>query len=153
VAVGEHEGAVAKQRRHMLEPPAGERLEPGLHEVDAPVLDRSRVARDLLVIPQIEREAALELRLLEEPALEHVAAIAEREHELAHAVMRVVLHDVPQDRPAADLDQRLRSSLRLLGEPAAEAAGEDDDLHASSRNVCSTKSSCLVNENLSRAVR
>ena len=43
---------------------------------------------------------------------------------------RVDLHDVPEDRLLADLDHRLRPDGRLLAEPGAEAAGEEDDLHA-----------------------
>ena len=43
---------------------------------------------------------------------------------------RVVAHDVPQDRPVADPDHRLRGALGLLAHPHAEASAEDDDLHA-----------------------
>ena len=45
------------------------------------------------------------------------------------APRRVVPHDVPEDRLAADLDHRLRDPLRLLAHPHAEPAAEDDDLH------------------------
>jgi hypothetical protein len=36
--------------------------------------------------------------------------------------MVVVLHDVPEDRAAADLDHRLGLELGLLAQPRAEAA-------------------------------
>ena len=41
----------------------------------------------------------------------------------------VVLHDVPEDRTVADLDHRLGTHGGLLGDPAAEPAREQHDLH------------------------
>jgi hypothetical protein len=40
--------------------------------------------------------------------------------------MRVNLHDVPDDRAPADLDQRLWTELRFLGDTGAQSAGEYD---------------------------
>ena len=40
-------------------------------------------------------------------SLDVLALVAERDHELVEAEVAVVHHDVPQDRPAADLDHRL----------------------------------------------
>ena len=51
-----------------------------------------------------------------------------------------MLHDVPEDRLAADLDHRLGPCVRLLREPGAEPAREDHDLHRS----CSSWTAELV---------
>src|SRR3546814_10200208 len=53
------------------------------------------------------------------------------DHEIVQAVRRLDLHDVPEDRLAADLDQRLRPDRALLADPGAVAPGQDDDLHGS----------------------
>ena len=91
---------------------------PGLPAVvqrrDHPVLERDRhVAADRVIVQEVP--------------LDLIAFVAERQHELVEAVLRVVLHDVPQDRAAADLDERLRTEFRVLGQPSAGPAAQDDD--------------------------
>ena len=43
--------------------------------------------------------------------------------------LAVDLHDVPQDRLAADLDHRLGSHIGLLGQPRSQAAGQQYCAH------------------------
>ena len=50
-------------------------------------------------------------------------------HEFVEAVMRVVLHDVPEDRTPADLDHRFWLELGLFGQTRTQSTGEDHDLH------------------------
>src|SRR5690606_31025756 len=66
----------------------------------------------------------------QEVVLNDLALVAERDHELVHAAGLEGLHDVPEDRPASDLDHRLGLDRRLFREPGAEAPGEDHRLHA-----------------------
>ena len=40
-----------------------------------------------------------------------------------------MLHDVPEDRLAADLDHRLGLHVRLFGEPRAQSAGKNHNFH------------------------
>ena len=80
--------------------------------------------RDLAVL-QRDRHVLADRVVVQEVALDLIALVAERQHELVEAVARVVLHDVPQDRPAADLDERLRTHLGLLGQARARAAAQD----------------------------
>ena len=54
--------------------------------------------------------------VVQEVILDHVAAIAEAEDELAHSVVGVHLHDVPQDGAAADLDHRFGAEFGLFPE-------------------------------------
>ena len=43
--------------------------------------------------------------------------------------LRVDLHDVPQDRLAADLDHRLGTNIGFLGKPGSQAAGQQYCAH------------------------
>ena len=60
------------------------------------------------------------------PAWPAIAAGADQE--AAEAVRRVDPDHVPEDRPAADLDERLRDGMRALLQARPPAAAEDRDL-------------------------
>ncbi|MCY1307629.1 hypothetical protein D9M70_575650 [compost metagenome] len=62
--------------------------------------------------------------------LDHVAAVAEADHEIRKAVVAIDLHDVPEDRPPADFDHRLGSQMALFRDARAVTTGEYDDFHA-----------------------
>src|SRR6185369_16494562 len=64
--------------------------------------------------------------------LDHVAAIAEAEHEFSEAPMGIGLHDVPENGAAADLDHRLGAELGLLAQASPQASAQHDDFHRSS---------------------
>jgi hypothetical protein len=49
----------------------------------------------------------------------HVAAIAESQHEILVAVVSVVAHQVPHDRPVSDAHQRLRYGIGVLAQTRA----------------------------------
>src|SRR5262249_31719729 len=76
-----------------------------------------------------ERDVRHVQRVVGEILLDEIALVAEADDEVVEAVGGVDLHDVPQDRPAADLDHRLRTEMRLFADARAHAAGEDHDLH------------------------
>ena len=78
---------------------------------------------------QVHGEIALELGVVEEVPLDHIPFVAQRDHEFLEAMVGVKFHDVPEDRPPADLDHRLGPGLGLLGEPGPETTGQDDDFH------------------------
>ena len=59
--------------------------------------------------------------------LDRLAQVAGREQEALEPLGGVDLDHVPEDRPAADLDQRLRHRLGPLAQPRPAAAAEDDD--------------------------
>ena len=81
------------------------------------------------VVGHVERDVGHVQEVVREILLDDVALVAAADHEIVDAVRRVDLHDVPEDRLAADLDHRLRLQIALLGDPRAEPAGENDDLH------------------------
>ncbi len=45
------------------------------------------------------------------------------------------LHDVPDDRLAADLDHGLGLEVRLFADSGAESPGKDDRLHSTLRSL------------------
>ena len=83
----------------------------------------------IAAVADADREVAAQRHVVEEEALDVLALVAERDHELVEPVLGVVLHDVPEDRPPADLDHRLRPELGLLGQPGALTPGEDHNFH------------------------
>src|SRR4051794_9156941 len=129
VAVGEAERLVAYVGQDALQAPAGHRLLARLDERDPPRL-RRRVVDLHLARAEVEGHVRGVQRVVREPLLDDVALVAEAHDEVVDPGGGVDLHDVPEDRLAADLDHRLRPQRRLLAEPRAEAAGEDHRLHA-----------------------
>ena len=80
---------------------------------------------------QVDAEVAGDACIFGEEPLDDVAFIAEQDHEFLEALLRINLHDVPQDRPAADFDHRLRYRHRLFGEAGAASTGQYRNFHRS----------------------
>ena len=77
----------------------------------------------------VDHDIGVAIAVLQEVVADHLALVAEAEHEAPHAVLGVALHDVPQDRAAADLNHRLRLKFRLFPKPGSLAATENDGFH------------------------
>ncbi len=129
VAVGQAERLVADERQHAFQATAGHRVRAGLDERHPPRLGRGAV--DLhLAAAHVERHVGRVQGVVGEPLLDEIALVAEAHDELLDLVRGVDLHDVPEDRLAADLDHRLGLQRRLLAESRAQTAGEDHGFHA-----------------------
>src|SRR5690606_23407165 len=76
-------------------------------------------------VAQPHSEVAGHGLVIEEIAAQLPGLVAERQHELAKAVGAVDAHDVPDDRPPADLDQFFLGQ-RAAAHARALAAAEDD---------------------------
>ena len=103
----------------------------GVDEGDLPVLDVAVLEPHLAAAlghGEVVRDPFL---VVEEELLHHVGLVAEAEDELLVPEVRVVLHEVPEDRAVPDLDHRLRDLSRVLAQPGAEASAEQDHLHGS----------------------
>ena len=128
VAVGHEERVVTDVLANPVEPTGRLRRLPGVDQRDSPV-----VACGLQHLHAVRGEVDGQVRRhgqrVGEVLLDVLALVAEADDEVAEPVVRVVLHDVPEDRSVADLDHRLGPDLGLLREPAADAAGEYHDLH------------------------
>ena len=131
VAVGEAERLFAAHVvGHSAQAPAGHRIVAGVHERDAPRLGLALVHLHR-VVGDVEGDIGHVQKVVGEIFLDDVALVAAADHEVVNAVSRVRLHDVPQDRPPADLDHRLGFQVRLFGNPRSEPARENDRLHVS----------------------
>src|SRR5690348_2986438 len=80
-------------------------------------------------IAQVDNTVRMMIMIVAEILFDHLSLVAASDDELAEPRRGVHRHDVPKDRAATDLDQRLRSNRRLLGQPRPQAAGENDGPH------------------------
>ena len=80
------------------------------------------------------------LVVVEEELPDQVAAIAEAEDEVLVAEVRVVAHQVPEDRPVADVDERLGNRVGVLAQAGSQSAAEQYDFHSGSSS--SPRSCC-----------
>ena len=128
VAVGEAELLIAQVRQHPPQPPARSRLLTGVDHGYPPPLAAVAVNLDGAG-RQIEGHVACVEVVVGEVLLDHVALVAGADDEVGDPLGGVDLHDVPEDRPPADLYHRLRSQGGLLGKSGAGAAGKDHSLH------------------------
>ena len=113
-----------------LHPPSG-------HRVDARVSKRHLEVEGLAVavVPDLPAAAdghgaVLRHRLVvEEVVLNHTPLVAKAEHKATQTVVAKEPHDVPEERPVADLHHGLGAVFRLLAHPRALTAAQNDDIH------------------------
>jgi hypothetical protein len=133
VAIGdEHDVGPAQVVLDALHAGAGHRGVAGVGAGHAPALVVAGSAVGDVSGAQVERHVGAEQVVVEEVALDHLPAVAQAEDEVVEAVVRVALHDVPEQRPPADLDHRLGPELGLLAHARALTTAEQDDfgIHA-----------------------
>src|SRR5262245_53136146 len=145
VTVSQHERFAADEARQALQPAAGHGRQASIHEVDDPILV-ARLVPQQVSGTQAHGKVGMDAGIVCKVPLDHVALVAKSDNELAHAVMREMLHDVPEYRPAADLDHGLGPDFGFFREPRPHASRQDDCFHrtttwiALSSNYCRTKS-------------
>jgi hypothetical protein len=129
VAIRADEPIVTDMLAESPHSPSGHGLEPGVHEADAPV-ELTPVEDPGPAVTQVDDEVALVRHDVPEIFLDHVPAVSAGDEEVTVPITGEERHEMPEDRPAADLHHRFRSGLRLFRQPGATTAGEDDDHHA-----------------------
>ena len=78
---------------------------------------------------ELNREIIIRGFVIEEVLLDHLPFVPQTQHEILEPVVRVELHDVPEDRPISHLHERLGFELALLTQARALSAAENDDFH------------------------
>ncbi len=81
------------------------------------------------IVGHIEGDIGHVQEVVGEVLLDHVALVATADHDIMHPVRGVGLHDVPQDRTAADLDHGLGPEVDLLGYACTQPSRENNRLH------------------------
>ena len=107
VAVGQHEGLVPDVGLNPLYTPAGHGVEPGVHQGHLPGLGIV-VVHFHLVVGQVKGHVGGVQEIIREKLLHHILLVTQADHEVMEPVLRVILHNMPHDGPAADLDHGLR---------------------------------------------
>ena len=131
VTVRGQEGVVADMRRYGLQPLTDRGVDPGVDEGDPPLVELAREELELRTVRAAVEHEVVEHRpvVREEVVLDDFALVPQAQNELVVTPHRVVAHDVPEDRLAADLDHRLGDALRLLAHAHTEATAEDHHFH------------------------
>src|SRR6267378_2339123 len=108
VAVGKQERVVVLEiAGNALQATTGLGFEAGIGEGDGKILFVvSAHELDLRFAAKTNSEVTVHGFVVQEVILDHVAAISEAEDKLAHSVVGVHLHDVPQNGAASDLNHR-----------------------------------------------
>src|SRR5438477_4011929 len=142
VTPGEHEGLVTELRGEALDTAARLRIKPSVDKPHGPIFRPIvlRIAHDTAVCKE-DSDVTRKARVVDEVPFYDFALVAQCDHEVRVTVVGIVLHDVPEHRPAADLNHRLRLHHSLFRESAADAAGEDHDLH---RHECRDERSLVA---------
>src|SRR5579883_143219 len=140
VEVGDAVGVVGEEHLlalhvfpHPAQPFADVRPQAGVDERDPPALDVLADHVDLGAAAGEHEVVRHALVVSQKILLDGVALVPETQDEIRVPVMRVIAHDVPQDRPRADLDERLRYLVGVVAEPGSEATAEENDFHDDSR--------------------
>src|SRR5438552_4002443 len=132
----------------MLQTPPGIRVVAGIHQMHRPVL---RLAAQHLHLSagELDSHVALKRVVVQKIPLDKLALVSQRDVEFPESIPIVVLHNVPEDRPPADLDHRLRPDLGLFGQARAEAACQEYHIHRAAPPRTLTKAlSCLAMNSL-----
>ncbi len=132
--VGQDVGVVGEEHLLVLDvgpdapqPLADRRVEAGVHEVDRPVPDVGGAQLHLAAAQ--DEVVGRRLGVVEEVVLDVLGAVAEAQDELLVPEVRVVPHDVPDQRPWTDGRHRLRHVRDAVTHPHAVPAAEQDHLH------------------------
>jgi hypothetical protein len=63
-----------------------------------------------------------------------MSLVTEANNEIVDAKRSIYLHDVPNNRSPANLNERLRLDHSFFAEPGAQTPGQNDSLHAKSNS-------------------
>ena len=66
------------------------------------------------VVADVEGDIGHVQKVIRKILFDHIAFEPTANHKVIHTIMRIDLHDVPQNRFAADLNHRLRFQVRFL---------------------------------------
>ncbi len=128
IAVCQHECGVAKPALHSQQSAARQCLQSGIDQIDVPAFRFCFCAKDVAG-GEIDGQIPAEINTIKEIALDEIAHVTEGNVEIIEAMVGEVLHDVPQDRFATNLDHWFWSSRGFLLQACAHSTRENDNSH------------------------
>lgn len=130
IPVGKHEGFIAHVRLDPFHATAGHRFQTGIHQGDLPGFSLLVMDDLLTVVGKVKGDITMMQKIMGEIFLDHITLIPQADDELIDAIVRIDLHDVPEDRLAADLYHGLGLEMGLLADPGTETAGKNYSFHS-----------------------
>ena len=127
--VREEHVVIAEMTAHRAQALADIGEQPGIGEGDPPVFDVRAQHLERLAAAAEHEVVRDRLVIAQEIVLDHLGPIAQAEDEVLVPEVRVVAHDVPQDRARADGDHRLGDGFVVFAQAETLASAEQDDLH------------------------
>ena len=82
-----------------------------------------------LVAAHVESDVGHVQEVVGEVLFDHIALVAQADHEVIDSIVGIDLHDVPKNRLAADFDHWLGAQVGFFTDAGAKAPGEDDGFH------------------------
>src|SRR5215471_6714401 len=127
VAIGHAEVRI-NVTSHPLEPAPRHGVLARIHQRHAPWFDMLLMNLHCVVL-HVEGNVRHVQEVVGEVLLDHVALVAAADNEFVYAGRRVALHDVPEDRLAANLHHRLGANHGFLADAGTKTSGENDGFH------------------------
>ncbi len=128
VSIGHHEGLVIDPPRKSFDASAGHCVQARISQMNVPVLDLA-VLDVVLRVAEMDGKVAVVLVIINEIRLNDLGFVTHRHGKISMAEVGVELHDVPNDRFAANLDHRFWSNRGLFLQTWSQSSGKDDYLH------------------------
>src|ERR1035441_7337044 len=114
---------------YAFEPLADVAVKPGIHKGNAPAVEITTMQLHLPAAVTQGKVVGQGFRVIEKVFPDHVSPVAQTKYEIGVSIMCVITHEVPQNRPTADVDQRFRNRIRMLAQASTEAATKEHNLH------------------------
>lgn len=129
VAIGDHEAIGIDVLGHLLDTGALERFFPGIAHGNLPVRVMTGIVADDFSGGKVHGEIGIADLVFPEILLDILAFVSQREHEILVPVSGVPVHDMPDNRPAADFHHGLGLVFGFFAHAGAFAAAENDCFH------------------------
>ena len=130
VAIGQAESFVAYVLANTLDASTRHGVQTGIDKGDTPRLGGCMMYLNRIVA-QVDREIGVPLEVFQEVFLQEMAFVAAANDKIIQSMMRVELHDVPDDRKSSDLDKRLRNRGCLFADTGSVTACKYNNFHHS----------------------
>ena len=128
ITIGDHKGLVVQVRSQATQPATSQSIQAGVDQSDFPV-GRRGLLHFAGTHFQIDEEIAVMHDVIVKVLFDDFAFVAARDDEVAEALLRIKIHNVPEHGFAADFDHRLGTNRGFFGESGSQAAGEYDHFH------------------------